>query len=137
MRVDYLDVSCAVILDGGGKRILAARRSPDMPHPMKWEFPGGKLKDGESPEKSVVREISEEMNVRIKVLRQMQPVVHHYSAGSIRLIPLLCELMDDDSAIRLSEHVDWKWVPKEKLLDVEWLEADVEVVNQLLTRLRG
>jgi len=139
----YLKVSCAVILRGPTglqeafpapiTHVLATQRSAHMPHPLRWEFPGGKLREGESAEESIVREIMEELGVEVQVLGRLEPVEHRYDQGSIRLIPLLCSLAHGvrDSHIRLSEHAAWKWVPVEQLGRLDWLEADLGVLSQI------
>ena len=71
-----IDVTCAVILSDG--RVLATQRSPDMPHPLKWEFPGGKVREGESLESCLVREIREDQRARQKATA---PPPYHYVEG--------------------------------------------------------
>jgi len=62
MAQPLVEVSCAVIMDGD--LVLVTQRSELMPHPLKWEFPGGKLLPGETPEACIIREIREELGVR-------------------------------------------------------------------------
>lgn len=122
-----IEVTCAIIIQKG--EILATRRSELMPHALKWEFPGGKLKGGESASQCIRREIMEELGVEIVVERPLSPVVYHYAAHSVRLIPFLCTLEQDD--ISLSEHQEYRWIPCQELDAIDWLDADVEVVAEV------
>ena len=122
-----IEVTCALIMDG--LKVLVAQRSEAMPHPMKWEFPGGKLHSGETPERCIVREIREELGIEIHV-RELLPTVRHcYSGECVKLIPFVCSWVDGE--IRLSEHRSCEWVDLQELQSLEWLEADVEVVSLL------
>jgi len=122
-----IDVTCAVILSD--KRVLATQRAPDMPHPLKWEFPGGKVREGESLETCLVREIREELGVTAQILRPLKRVDHSYSASRIRLFPFVCEIRP--GTIRLAEHARYRWVDCSGLPETDWLEADLAVVEQV------
>jgi len=124
MALPLTEVSCAVIVDGD--RVLVTQRSEHMPHPLKWEFPGGKLKPGETPEGSVIREIREELGVEISVIQLLPSVRHRYSDLDIKLIPFVCAIKQGE--IDLSEHKSYSWVHRSELDQVDWLEADIEVV---------
>ncbi len=125
MTRPLIEVTCAVIMEGN--RVLAAQRSEHMSHPLKWEFPGGKLKTGENPEGCIIREIREELGVEISVIQLLPTVKHEYSDQTVKLIPFVCRISEGD--IRLSEHRSYQWVEREELDQVDWLEADVEVVS--------
>ena len=124
MAQALIEVSCAVIMDGD--LVLATQRSELMPHPLKWEFPGGKLKAGETPESCIIREIREELGVEIFVLQLLPSVKHFYSKGAIKLIPFVCTIRQGD--IDLSEHRSYRWVHRSELEAIDWLDADIEVV---------
>jgi 8-oxo-dGTP diphosphatase len=126
-----IEVACAIIADG--ERVLVTRRSSRMPHPLKWEFPGGKLKAGENPEGCVLREIREELGVEISVEQLLPSVKHAYSDSVIKLFPFICRIRNGE--IRLSEHSSCRWMLYSELEQLDWLEADREVV-QLLGRYR-
>ena len=129
--MEQLEVCCAVIVRD--RSVLATRRSKDMPHPLKWEFPGGKIKEGESPQACIIREIREELGVNIRVLDILSPLVHQYPGRSVRLLPLHCEISEAEETkeIVLAEHCEWQWVECRDLDGVDWLEADLGVVEQL------
>ncbi|MDP2113643.1 MAG: NUDIX domain-containing protein [Bacteroidota bacterium] len=73
-----IDVCCAFILKES--KILAVQRGPESSHPWKWEFPGGKINSGETAEESIIREIEEELTIRIEVLNQLVPVEFDYTS---------------------------------------------------------
>jgi len=120
-------VCCAILMEE--QNVLVTRRSQQMPHPLKWEFPGGKVKEGEDPELCIHREIREELSIEITVERILPPVVFSYDAESFELIPCICEHLE--GVIELAEHSEFRWVPLEELDQLDWLEADVEVVRIL------
>lgn len=120
-------VCCALILDKD--RVLVTQRSRQMPHPMKWEFPGGKVKEGEKPEACIRREIREELSIEVSVEEQLPSVRFRYESGALELIPFICSHLE--GIIELAEHHRYRWVPLDELEDLDWLEADVEVVQGL------
>ena len=125
-----IEVTCAIIVEN--KRVLATRRSATMPHALKWEFPGGKVKEGETPESCIKREIREELGIAVGVDQLLPSVIHHYDTLSIKLLPFICTIQD--GTISLSEHHEYRWIPCRELDDVDWLDADVEVVRMLKKR---
>ena len=121
------EVTCAVVVEGG--LVLATQRSGQMEHPLKWEFPGGKLRAGESPESCIVREIREELGLEVEVLWALTPVVHRYHAKQVRLIPFVCSVKG--GTLTLREHRAFRWMAPGEMEVLDWLEADVEVVRNL------
>lgn len=101
-----------------------------MKLPLKWEFPGGKLEDGETAECCIVREIEEELGIAIQILNRLVSNEHHYEDFSIRLIPFICTTTV--TVVSLKEHVDCRWLEPEELLTLDWAEADVPVVHAFL-----
>jgi 8-oxo-dGTP diphosphatase len=128
-----IEVTCAVIMDG--EQVLVTQRSEQMPHPMKWEFPGGKLKSGEVPEKCIMREIREELGIEISVRELLPSVIHSYGTELIKLIPFICRV--EDGEIDLAEHRLHQWITLDNLEHMDWLEADVEVVKLLKQKYLG
>ena len=123
-----IPVTCAIIFHQG--KVLAAQRSETMDLPGKWEFPGGKIEEGENPEDCLVREIQEELSVRIKILESLAPSEFSYSSGKIiRLIPFLAKL--ESFVFNLLEHEQIAWLGKEELFSVDWAEADLPIVHEL------
>ncbi len=122
-----IEVTCAVIMKGDC--VLIAQRSEVMSHPLQWEFPGGKLKPGESPLRCVIREIREELNVEIEVEQLLPSVLYTYENMEIKLIPFVCGLESDE--ISLQQHRDYRWIRKSEVDEYDILEADRIVIARL------
>jgi 8-oxo-dGTP diphosphatase len=122
-----VEVCCAVIVRN--RQVLATRRSASMPHPFRWEFPGGKIRQGETPAQCITREIREELGISVTAERQLSPVLHRYAGHTVTLIPLICSAGEEK--IVLAEHDRYRWVSCSELDLLDWLEADREVVEQV------
>lgn len=120
-------VTCAIIMQD--EKILAVQRSETMPQPLQWEFPGGKIKEGESEEDSLIRELQEELDITIKPLKRLIPNTHHYPDKSIELIPFVCEIVE--GSIVLHEHKTMQWLKIEELMNLNLCEADIPIAQQL------
>lgn len=124
-----LKVTCAIIRNNG--KILICQRSEKMKLPLKWEFPGGKIEKNETKEQCLIREIKEELGLKITVAKELNTVEYHYPDFGLYLYPFICEL--EGGALNLSEHKDAIWVSIEKLTEYDWAEADIPIVNELMT----
>jgi len=98
--------------------------------PLKWEFPGGKIEPNESPEDCLIREIKEELNIAIEIIQRLEPNKHAYPAINIQLIPFICKTIGGE--IQLKEHANFKWLNTNELLDLDWAEADIPIINNYL-----
>ena len=94
-----------------------------------WEFPGGKIELGESSEEALVREIREELDVDIKVGRLLETVEYDYPRFYLIMHCFICELLSEE--IILKEHEDAKWLAEEELDSVDWLPADVNLIDKI------
>lgn len=128
----HISVACAVIEQNG--LVLAAQRSELMSMPLKWEFPGGKIHEGESPEECLLREIKEELDVIIAIKGALSPVTWEYADFTVTLHPFICEIMD--GRITLHEHSAIKWLRLDELCSLDWPEADMPVIEEYLTKAR-
>jgi len=99
-----------------------------------WEFPGGKMEAGETPEEALKREISEELSTEISVDEFLYTVDYDYPQFHLTMHCYLCSLMTD--SLHLNEHEAAKWLSKDELDSVKWLPADLEVVQTIKTRIR-
>ena len=94
-----------------------------------WEFPGGKMEAGETPEEALKREIKEELSADISVDEFITTVEYDYPAFHLTMHCYLCTLLDE--AMHLNEHEAAKWLSKAELRSVKWLPADLEVVERM------
>ena len=123
-----IHVTCAIIHFDG--KILVTQRSEKMKLPLKWEFPGGKLEEDESEADCVKREILEEINIEIEVIKQLSNSVYDYGSFKINLIPFIANYISGE--IILSEHRDYKLLDNSELLNLDWAEADLPIVEEFL-----
>ncbi|SEP54600.1 8-oxo-dGTP diphosphatase [Lachnospiraceae bacterium NE2001] len=94
-----------------------------------WEFPGGKIEEGETPEQAIVREIKEELDTVIKVERYVDTIEYDYPEFHLSMDCFLCSIVEGD--LVLKEHEAAKWLTKETLNSVDWLPADVTILDQV------
>ena len=127
-----IQVCCAVIKEKvkGEPCVLVCQRSATMRLPLKWEFPGGKVEQGEKLEECLIRELREELFIEVEVEKALSPVRHDYGSGLIELIPFFCRQLRGD--IQLTEHKDYRWQPVSQLFELDFAEADIPIVHQLL-----
>lgn len=123
-----INVTCAVILFDN--KILVTQRSANMKLPLKWEFPGGKLENNESEIDCIRREVFEELEIKIEVVKRMNNSIYDYGSFKINLIPFLSKYVSGE--IKLNEHNDYKLLKKEELLELDWAEADIPIVEELI-----
>ena len=123
-----IEVVAGVIKDGN--RFLATQRGYGDQKDG-WEFPGGKMEPGETPELALVRELKEELAVDVRVGDKICTVEYDYPKFHLTMHCYFCTLADG-SKPTLLEHEDAKWLDRESLESVSWLPADVEVVKCLV-----
>jgi 8-oxo-dGTP diphosphatase len=121
-------VACAVVEIGD--KILVVQRSEKMKLPLKWEFPGGKIELAESPEDCILRELLEELNIKVEIANQLTSVNFDYSDSFIELIPFVVRY--DSGEIRLAEHKQYLLLSKTELVNLDWSEADIPVLTEYL-----
>ncbi|GAB3713827.1 (deoxy)nucleoside triphosphate pyrophosphohydrolase [Flavobacterium koreense] len=123
-----INVTCAIILIED--KILVTQRSEKMKLPLKWEFPGGKLEEDENEIDGIQREIKEEINIEIEILEKLSNSIYDYGTFKINLIPFISNYVSGE--IILSEHKDYKLLDKSELLNLDWAEADLPIVEEFL-----
>ena len=124
-----IDVVAAIIVKDS--EILATQRGYGE-FEGGWEFPGGKVEEGETPEQAIVREIHEELNAKIAVKDFLVQVEHDYPTFHLSMKCFICTLTDP--ALQLLEHHAAKWLDLQHIDSVDWLPADIKVVNAIKER---
>ncbi len=127
-----IEVVAAIIQNDD--KTLCVQRGPakfDYIH-HKFEFPGGKVEQGESRESAIVRELKEELNLDISNMNFFMTVEHTYPDFHIVMHAFICQV--GDRYIELTEHIDAKWLAIEELAQLDWAEADIPIVERLMSK---
>lgn len=125
----HIHVTCAIIEKEG--LVLAAQRSATMNLPLKWEFPGGKIHTGEKATDCLQRELLEEMDIQVGILKSLPASTHSYQTFTVTLYPFICSI--ESGEILLHEHAAITWLPPEELASLDWAEADLPVIETYLS----
>ena len=122
-------VTAAVVFDG--EKVLLTRRPDDKRHPGFWEFPGGKVDPGESPEQALCREMREELDVEVRVSGIYEVVFYRYEWGPVLILAYQCELLTDTLRdLGVAEH---RWVLPREMVNFNILPADQPIIDRLNT----
>ena len=100
-----------------------------------WEFPGGKMEAGETPEEALVREIREELSTEISIDKFLHTVEYDYPSFHLTLHCYMCSLLSE--ALHLNEHESARWLDASSLHTVRWLPADEELLPLIFIELRN
>ena len=115
--------------------VLCALRSPTMSLPNYWEFPGGKINEGEMPQGALVREIKEKLGCLITVGEKIEEVDHEYENIIVHLVTYKANIKS--GIPKVLGHADIKWVQSERLLELNWASADIPKVKVLYLKLKN
>jgi 8-oxo-dGTP diphosphatase len=122
-----IDVTAAIFVENG--RVLIARRRPGASQAGMWEFPGGKVRPGETPEACLQREIREELGLEITVGRRLGESLHAYADQRIRLLAYCARI--EAGAPVLNDHAEVQWVRFDELGRFTFCAADVPFVRMI------
>ena len=125
-----INVVAAVICDNINtpKKIFATQRGYGE-FKGGWEFPGGKVEEGETPQEALKREIMEELDTKVKIGNLINTIEYDYPNFHLLMDCFWCEIVSGE--LKLKEHENAKWLTKEHLDEVEWLPADVILIDKI------
>ena len=124
-NMKQIEVVAAIIHDADGRIFATQRGYGDFKD--FWEFPGGKMEPGESPEEALKREIWEELETRIVIERFVRTIEWDYPTFHLTMHCYWCRVESGD--LTLKEHEAARWLSKDELSSVNWLPADLQILN--------
>ena len=131
---NIIEVGCAIIRakrnEWNETRLLIAQRKPGAFLGGYWEFPGGKIEERESVEQCLVREVEEELGVRIRPAEFFCIKEHVYPEKTVRLHFYFCDWVSGAPA--KLDCLDFRWVRPEEMKDFRFIPADTEIINELI-----
>lgn len=111
-------------------KIMIARKGEGKPLAGMWEFPGGKIEPGESPEQSLVRELKEEMKIKVKVLDYVDESIYDYGDKVVSLQGYIAEILEGE--IVLSDHDKYEWVEPQDAYEYGLAPADIPLLDKYI-----
>ncbi len=123
-----MKIVTAAIINKDGKYLVTQRASNDK-LPLKWEFPGGKVELGETPEECLKREIKEELNLDIVVGNKIATSIYSYGSEKINLVAYAAQIVY--GSMKLLVHQDAQWVSVNQLDQFDFCPADIPIIEKL------
>lgn len=128
--MDIIKVVCGIIFHDN--KVIICRRKPEKSLGGYWEFPGGKIEQGEKNEVSLSRELKEELDMKVEVKDYFKTNFHDYGKFRIELIAYKCNFIDAN--FEMIDHDSYKWVDILDLLKWNLAPADIPIAQELITR---
>ena len=128
--MDIIRVVCGIIFKDN--RVFICRRSPEKSLGGYWEFPGGKIEQGESNEEALSRELLEELGMKVDVKDYFGTNFHTYEKFTIELIAYKCNLIDAN--FQLTDHDSFEWVHIKDLSKWSLAPADIPIAKELIIK---
>ncbi|MBA1835518.1 (deoxy)nucleoside triphosphate pyrophosphohydrolase [Corynebacterium wankanglinii] len=126
-----IEVVGAVLVEDG--RVFAAKRGPGKSMAGYWEFPGGKIEPGETPQAALARELREELGIDVIVGPFLVSATHDLGTSVIELSTYMCQISSGN--LTLTEHIQSRWITRSELNMLDWAPADLPTVELLKERL--
>lgn len=126
--MNRIRVAAGVITDKD--KVLITRRALNENFAGGWEFPGGKIEANETPEDCLIRELKEELNIDVSIVKLCSEATHDYVNLSINLVAYYCKIIN--GSIQLSVHDRYKWTRIIDLLKFELLPADILIAKKIM-----
>jgi 8-oxo-dGTP diphosphatase len=120
------------MIEGEGGRYLIAQRPPTASLPLLWEFPGGRVEEGETDGQALMRELKEEMDIDVWVGERVVDISHHYPHYDLDFRVFRCRLLCPESRIRHLRVHDHRWVTLGEMSQYEFPAADARTLEKLL-----
>ncbi|MEG0497273.1 MAG: (deoxy)nucleoside triphosphate pyrophosphohydrolase [Carnobacterium sp.] len=124
-----INVVGAILIENN--RILCAQRGETKTLAKLWEFPGGKIETGETPQEALARELKEELMIEVEIAAEVfEQTSYSYDFGKVNLTTFICLLKKGRP--QLTEHIEVKWLRPSELSSLEWAPADIPAVSKLM-----
>lgn len=127
-----IKVAAAIIVNGG--KLFATQRGYGA-FKDRWEFPGGKIEEGETPQQALKREIQEELDTDVEVGELVDTIEYDYPDFHLSMNCFACTVRSGDLVLR--EHKSARWLRKDELHSVDWLPADIGILGRCAKLLEG
>ena len=122
----------AAIINFENKILCVQRPKNKLPYiSEKFEFPGGKIEEGETKVEALKRELIEELNITANIKSLYLTVIHEYPDFELTMHSFLCEVKSQE--LKLNEHISLEWLTLKELKNLDWAAADIPIVNKLVS----